>query len=196
LMNDDGTVMRGRDVQGFAAKHKLKFVSIADLIAYRQTRDKLVERVAEFPVESEIGTLRGYAYRTPFDPVYHLACVYGRIGDGKDVLTRLHRANLITDVFGKQQPVHAALKRFAQTGRGVVVFLRDGAAGVPVSLPQIEVTATEEARSKQWREIGLGAQILRDLGVSSIRLVTSARHRYIGLAGFGIEITGTEPPES
>jgi 3,4-dihydroxy 2-butanone 4-phosphate synthase/GTP cyclohydrolase II len=195
LMNDDGTVMRGRGVQEFAAKHKLPFLSIADLIAYRQTRDKLVERVGEFPIETDIGTLRGYAYRTPFETVYHLACVYGRIGDGKDVLTRLHRANLITDVFGKQRPIYAALQRFAQVGRGVVVFLRDGTAGVPVTLPPGEITPTEEARSKQWREVGLGAQILRDLGVSSIRLLTSAHHRYIGLAGFGIEITGTEPPE-
>src|ERR1700732_2816559 len=97
LMNDDGTVMRGRAVQAFAAQHNLKFLSIADLIAYRQARDKLVERVSEFPVQSEIGELKGYAYVTPFDPVYHVACVYGRIGDGKDVLTRLHRANLIND---------------------------------------------------------------------------------------------------
>jgi 3,4-dihydroxy 2-butanone 4-phosphate synthase/GTP cyclohydrolase II len=196
LMNDDGTVMRGRDVRAFASRHNLTFLSIADLISYRQTRDKLVERVGEFPVETEIGTLRGYAFRTPFDPVYHLACVYGRIGDGKDVLTRLHRANIITDVFGPQQPIHAALKRFAQAGRGVMIFLRDGTAGVPVTLPPGDVTMSEEARSKQWREIGLGAQILRDLGISSIRLLTTAQHRYVGLAGFGIEILGIEPPEN
>src|SRR5215471_11537881 len=76
LMNDNGTVMRGRAVQAFAAQHNLKFLSIADLIAYRQARDKLVERVSEFPVQSEIGQLKGYAYVTPFDPVYHVACVY------------------------------------------------------------------------------------------------------------------------
>jgi 3,4-dihydroxy 2-butanone 4-phosphate synthase/GTP cyclohydrolase II len=193
LMNDDGTVMRGRDVQAFAANHKLKYVSIADLIAYRQSRDKLVERVGEFPVESEIGELKGYAYVTPFDPVYHLACVYGRIGDGRDVPCRLHRANIITDTFGKARPVQAALKRFEEAGRGVIVFLRDGTAGVPVTaLPQNN-TASEEARVRQWREVGLGAQILRDLGISSIRLLTTARHRYVGLAGFGIEITDVEP---
>ena len=194
LMNDDGTVMRGRDVASFAAHHNLKYVSIADLIAYRQARDKLVERVSEFPVTSEIGPLKGYAYVTPFDPVYHFACVYGRIGDGKNVLTRLHRANLIQDIFGRERTVHAALQRFEHAGRGVIVFLRDGTAGVPVTaLPRDGNTASEEARHRQWREIGLGAQILRDLGVSSIRLLTSARHRYIGLAGFGIEITETEP---
>jgi 3,4-dihydroxy 2-butanone 4-phosphate synthase / GTP cyclohydrolase II len=193
LMNDDGTVMRGRDVMAFAERHNLKFVLIADLIAYRQARDKLVERVGEFPVPTEIGTLKGYAYVTPFDPVYHMACVYGHIGDGKDVLTRLHRANLIHDVFGKHRPIHAALQRFHHVGRGVVIFLRDGTAGVPVSVPPREGTASEDARSRQWREVGLGAQILRDLGISSIRLMTSAQHRYVGLSGFGIEITGTEP---
>jgi len=194
LMNDDGTVMRGRDVQQFAAKHNLKFLSIADLIAYRQARDKLVERVGEFPVSTSIGQLKGYAYVTPFDPVYHVAVVYGRIGEGKDVLTRLHRANLLTDVFGKRRPVIEALQRFEHVGRGVIVFLRDGTAGVPVTaLPQESATHSEEARSRQWREVGLGAQILRDLGISSIRLLTTAHHRYVGLAGFGIEITGTEP---
>jgi 3,4-dihydroxy 2-butanone 4-phosphate synthase/GTP cyclohydrolase II len=197
LMNDDGTVMRGRDVAAFAEKHKLKSILIADLIAYRQARDKLVERVGEFPVETEIGTLRGYAYVTPFDQVYHLACVYGQIGDGKDILTRLHRANLIQDTFGKHRPIENALQRFEQAGRGVVIFLRDGTAGVPVSAPPREgYTASEDARTQQWREIGLGAQILRDLGVSSIRLLTTAKHRYVGLSGFGIEITGSEPLES
>ncbi len=193
LMNDDGTVMRGKGVLEFAARHNLKFVSIADMISYRQSRDKLVERVGEFPVATAIGELKGYAYRTPFDQVFHVAVVHGRIGDGKDVLVRLHRANLINDVFGKQRPIHDALTRFEHVGRGVIIFLRDGTAGVPVTaLPQ-EASSSEEARTRQWREIGLGAQILRDLGISSIRLMTSAHHRYIGLAGFGIEITGTEP---
>jgi 3,4-dihydroxy 2-butanone 4-phosphate synthase/GTP cyclohydrolase II len=194
LMNDDGTVMRGRAVQAFADQHNLRCLSIADLISYRQARDKLVERVGEFPIQSEIGELKGYAYVTPFDPVYHVACVYGRIGDGRDVPCRLHRANLINDVFGTARPVHAALHRFQHAGRGIIVFLRDGTAGVPVTaLPREANTASEEARSRQWREIGLGAQILRDLGVSSIRLLTTARHRYVGLAGFGIEITDVEP---
>jgi len=197
LMNDDGTVMRGRDVMAFAEKHKLKFILIADLIAYRQARDKLVERVGEFPIQTEIGTLRGYAYVTPFDPVYHLACVYGQIGDGKDILTRLHRANIIQDIFGKHRPVQGALARFHHAGRGVIIFLRDGTAGVPVSVPPREgLTASEDARTRQWREIGLGAQILRDFGISSIRLMTGALHRYVGLSGFGIEITGTEPLEA
>ena len=193
LMNDDGTVMRGPELAAFAERHKLLRVSIAELIAYRQARDKLIERVGEFPVESEIGTLTGYAFLTPFDPVYHMAFVYGRIGDGKNVLTRLHRADIISDVFGGAKPVHRALAKFKEEGRGVMVLLRDGTAGVPVvSIPNAD-TASNEARTRQWREIGLGAQILRDLGVKSIRLMTSSRHTtYVGLSGFGIEIVGTE----
>ncbi len=83
---------------------------------------------------------------------------------------RLHRANLITDVFGKHRPIHSALHRFQHYGRGVVIFLRDGTAGCRCTLPPGDITATEEARTRQWREIGLGAQILRDLGISSIRI--------------------------
>ncbi len=194
LMNDDGTVMRGAEVARFAEKHALKRITIADLIAYRQVREKLVERVNEFTVATEIGTLKGYAYVTPFDKVYHMALVYGRIGDGRDVPTRLHRANVLRDIFGGAAEVHGALRRFAEAGRGVIVILRDGAAGVPISaLPQDGDHASEAARQRQWREIGLGAQILRDLGISSIRLLTSAEHRYVGLAGFGIEIAASEP---
>ena len=193
LMNDDGTVMRGPAVAAFAEQHGLKLISIADLIAYRQARDKLVRRVAEFPVRSEIGTLQGYAYVTPFDAVQHMAFVFGRVGDGKNILARLHRADIIRDVFGGAHPVHEALRRFKQDGRGVLIFLRDGAAGVPTqAIPPAEGTSSEVARSRQWREVGLGAQILTDLGISSIRLLSSAKLTYVGLGGFGIEILATE----
>jgi 3,4-dihydroxy 2-butanone 4-phosphate synthase/GTP cyclohydrolase II len=195
LMNDDGTVMRGPAVAAFAERHGLKQLSIADLIAYRQVRDKLVKRVGEFPVKSEIGTLTGYAYVTPFDAVQHMAFVYGKIGDGRNVLARLHRADIIRDVFGGANPVHAALQRFKEEGRGVIVFLRDGAAGVPTHAIPSPDRSSEAARTRQWREVGLGAQILKDLGISSIRLLTSARFTYVGLAGFGIEITDTETVE-
>src|SRR6267142_977800 len=194
LMNDDGTVMRGLEVAAFAERHNLKRITIADLIAYRQAREKLVDRISEFPVATEIGTLKGYAYVTPFDQVHHMALVYGRIGDGRDVPTRLHRANLIRDMFGGANLVPRVLQHFKREGRGVIVFLRDGSAGVPVSaIPKNGDTRTEVERQRQWREIGLGAQILKDLDISSIRLLTSAEHRYVGLAGFGIEIVATEP---
>ena len=123
LMNDDGTVMRGPELAAFAERHKLQRISIAELIAYRQTRDKLIERAGEFPVESEIGTLTGYAFLTPFDAVYHMAFVHGRIGDGKNVLTRLHRANIISDVFGGAKPIHQCAGPLQGRGQG-----RSGAA--------------------------------------------------------------------
>jgi 3,4-dihydroxy 2-butanone 4-phosphate synthase/GTP cyclohydrolase II len=194
LMNDDGTVMRGPQLAAFAEREKLQRITIAELISYRQTRDKLIERSGEFPVESEIGILTGYAFLTPFDSVYHMAFVYGRIGDGKNVLTRLHRANIIADVFGGAKPIHQALARFKAEGRGVLILLRDGTAGVPVvSIPKSADTASGDARTRQWREVGLGAQILKDLGVTSIRLLTTSRPMtYVGLSGFGIEIAGTE----
>src|SRR6187401_45543 len=100
LVNDDGTVMRGPQIKAFAEKHKLRQISVDELIAYRQAREKLVERVGEFSVETSIGTLKGYAYVTPFDKVHHMAVVHGRIGDGTDMPTRLHRANVILDMFG------------------------------------------------------------------------------------------------
>ncbi|HXW49103.1 MAG TPA: 3,4-dihydroxy-2-butanone-4-phosphate synthase [Xanthobacteraceae bacterium] len=197
LMNDDGTVMRGDELAAFARRHKLQRITIAELIAYRQARDKLIERVGEFPVESEIGTLRGYAFLTPFDAVHHMAFVHGRIGDGRNILTRLHRANIISDVFGGAKSIHQTLAWFKDEGRGILVLLRDGTAGVPViSIPKSSETASGEARTRQWREVGLGAQILKDLGVNSIRLITSSRPTtYVGLSGFGIEIVGTEPME-
>jgi 3,4-dihydroxy 2-butanone 4-phosphate synthase / GTP cyclohydrolase II len=193
LVNDDGTVMRGADVQAFAATHGLKHVTIADLIAHRQAREKLVERVSEFTYPTEIGTLKGYGYVTPFDKVYHVALVHGRIGDGRNLPTRLHRANVLRDIFGGAPEIHGALQRIGKEGRGVVVILRDGAAGVPVTaLPKNGDRGAETARQRQWREIGLGAQILKDLGISSIRLLTSAEHHYVGLGGFGIEIVASE----
>jgi 3,4-dihydroxy 2-butanone 4-phosphate synthase/GTP cyclohydrolase II len=192
LMNDNGSVMRGPEVAAFAMKHKLAQLSIADLIAYRQSRDKLVERVGEFQLASEIGPLKGYAYVTPFDRVHHMAFVYGEIGNGKNVLARLHRADVIGDVFGGATPIRAALKRFKADGRGVIVYLRDGTAGVPVAEIPHGDTETDAVRSKQWREIGLGAQILKDIGISSIRLLSTSQRTYVGLSGFGIEIEATE----
>jgi 3,4-dihydroxy 2-butanone 4-phosphate synthase/GTP cyclohydrolase II len=195
LVNDDGTVMRGPQVAAFAEKHRLKRISVADLIAYRQARDKLVTRVAEFSVASEIGELSGYAYVTPFDKVHHYAFVYGNLGEGTDVPTRLHRASVLDDVFGGAKPIHAALARFEAAGHGVLVYLRDGTSGVPVSSVGEGGTLSEIERSHQWREVGLGAQILRDLGISSIQLLATRSRTYVGLAGFGIAITATEPLE-
>jgi 3,4-dihydroxy 2-butanone 4-phosphate synthase/GTP cyclohydrolase II len=191
LMNDDGTVMKGEQVARFAAVHKLKHVTIADMIAYRQAREKLIERVSTFTTESPIGPLQGYAYRSPFDSIAHVAFVYNGIGDGRNVLTRFHKPNIVKDIFTGPKRMQAVLERFQNNGRGVLVYLRDGAAGVPVA-PLPEEKSAEADRNRQWREVGVGAQILRDLGVTSIRNLTSSVHDYKGLSGFGIEIVASE----
>ncbi|CAM5763686.1 3,4-dihydroxy-2-butanone 4-phosphate synthase [Labrys miyagiensis] len=191
LANDDGTVMRGPQVSAFAEKHGLHLVSIADLIAYRQAREKLVERVSTFTVESDIGPLTAHAYTTPFDSVQHLAFVYGKVGDGENVPTRLHRADVVTDIFGGARTLNNALTKFKEAGRGVIIYLRDGSVGVPTVTHGSEL-GSEALRTEQWREVGLGAQILRDLDVTSIKLLSTKPRTYIGLSGFGIEIKGTE----
>lgn len=192
LVNDDGTVTKGQQVVDFAEKHKLARVTIADMIAYRQAREKLVERVASFPVETAIGTLTGYAFTTPFDEVQHLALVYGEIAEGEAILTRLHRANAISDVFGGGKTIDAALRSFKKNGQGVLVYLRDGTAGVPTAGLHAAQNSDQQ-RAIAWREVGLGAQILRDLGVKSIRnLSTRGARSFVGLSAFGIEIAGTE----
>jgi 3,4-dihydroxy 2-butanone 4-phosphate synthase / GTP cyclohydrolase II len=197
LANDDGTVMKGEQIQAFAERHGLKRTSVADLIAYRQAREKLVERLGTFPARTEFGELTGYAYATPFDEVQHFAFVHGRIGDGRDVLVRLHRANVVADIFEGGKTIDAVLRRFSREGRGVLVYLRDGTAGVPLTRfsDDESLSGAEALRVRQWREVGLGAQILRDLGVSSIRNIATAPRAYVGLSGFGIEIVGEEPVE-
>src|SRR5579863_5300855 len=191
LANDDGTVMVGPQIDAFADKHKLRHISVADLIAYRQAREKLVERVASFPIQTPIGELQGYAYRTPFDQVLHFAFVHGDIGEGRNVPARLHRADILSDIFGGGA-IPKVLARFKAEGRGALVYLREGTAGVPANLGG-RPAGSDETRETQWREIGLGAQILRDLGVTSIRLRTDNPRTYVGLSGFGIEIAAVEP---
>jgi 3,4-dihydroxy 2-butanone 4-phosphate synthase/GTP cyclohydrolase II len=193
LMNDDGTVMKGEQVKAFATAHGLKHVTIADLIAYRLAREKLIERVSTFTAESPIGPMQGYAYSTPFDPIYHVAFVYGTIGDGKNVLIRFHKPNFMKDMLMDNR-VQRALQLIKEDGRGVLIYLRDGTVGVPV-MPVGEPATIEADRRRQWRDVGVGAQILRDLGVTSIRNLTSSAHFYLGLAGFGIDIVSSHPFE-
>jgi 3,4-dihydroxy 2-butanone 4-phosphate synthase/GTP cyclohydrolase II len=192
LANDDGTVMVGPQIEAFADKHGLKRISVADLIAYRQAREKLVERVASFPVKTPVGELQGYAYRTPYDMVTHFAFVLGSIGDGRGMPARLHRCDIVSDIFGGGS-IPKVLQRFKQEGRGTLVYLRDGSAGVPANFKGAEPSGSDGERAKLWREVGLGAQILRDLGVTSIRLRTDHPRTYVGLSGFGIEIASVEP---
>jgi 3,4-dihydroxy 2-butanone 4-phosphate synthase / GTP cyclohydrolase II len=191
LVNDDGSVKRGPQVLAFAREHGFRIISVADLIAYRQSRERLVEQTAQFDVATAIGTARGYSYVTPFDAVEQLALVYGDISGGKNVPVRLHRENVLEDVFGSRKTLDAVFEAFKREGRGVLVYLQEGATGVPASQISGEKTGSAAQRAQIWRDVGLGAQILRDLNVHSIRLITSSNRHYVGLSGFGIEIAET-----
>lgn len=194
LVNDDGTVMRGPQVEGFAEAHGLKRVSVADLIAWRQRRETLVVRVGSFPIETPHGAATAFAYTLPWDPMQHLAVVFGDIRDGENVPVRLHSEDVAADVFGAKGGLQDALARIGAGRRGVIVYLREGSVGVAEAHPSDDREAHAEARSREneWREIGLGAQILRDLGIASIELLASRERRYVGLEGFGIRISRTD----
>jgi 3,4-dihydroxy 2-butanone 4-phosphate synthase/GTP cyclohydrolase II len=201
LVNDDGSVKRGAEVERFADEHKLARVSVADLIGWRQASETLVERVAETMVTTRGGPARAVAYRTPFDATQHLAVVFGDVGTGHDVLVRFHREAVVDDVFGTRRELNHEIERMAAAGRGVIVYLREGTVGVAEDaarprdvLPAGEGSASSARRREEWREIGLGAQILRDLGVKSIVLIASRERRYVGIDAFGIAISRTEAP--
>lgn len=197
LVNDDGTVKRGHDVLNFAREHGMKIISVNDLIAYRQLRERLVERAADLTIDTPIGPARAIAYTTPFDAVQHLAVIYGDITDGLKIPTRLHREDILDDIFGQREVLSTTFARFKEEGRGILVYLREGAAGVPAAVFRREQAGedapseSDHAREEAWRDIGLGAQILKDLGIRSISLLATSTRHYVGLTGFGIEIEET-----
>ncbi|MEM7098055.1 MAG: 3,4-dihydroxy-2-butanone-4-phosphate synthase [Pseudomonadota bacterium] len=195
LVNDDGTVQRLPQLLEFAAEHKMKIITIADLIAYRQTREQLVERQYEFSVETMIGEARGVAYRTKFEDAEHLALVFGDISKMDAVPVRIHREKLVDDVFGSQSDhesnlISAALSKIDKLGGGVVIYLRTGFVGVPNE--SLDEQSKEDERKSQWLEVGVGAQILRDLGLSKIKLIAGREVSYKGVGGFGLTLVSTE----
>jgi len=201
LVNDDGTVKRGDQVSAFAAEHGLAMVSVADLIAWRQRQEKLVERIDEFAIDTSVGPAKAIIFRTPYDPMHHLAVVFGDIRDGREIPVRLHLESLVDDVFGAAPALPAIMDRMRHYSRGVIIYLREGSVGVTstsrrsrdtLAAAELEEHASAESRAESWREIGLGAQILKDIGISSIRLLSTRERHYVGLDGFGIDIVATE----
>ncbi|MDX1228507.1 3,4-dihydroxy-2-butanone-4-phosphate synthase [Sinorhizobium medicae] len=198
LVNDDGTVMRGPQVETFAEAHGLKQVSVADLIAYRQRKETLIEKGHSFEMNTPCGKAVGHTYSLPWDPMQHLAVVFGDVRDGVDIPVRLHLENVGADVFGNGRQIDEIMKRIAAEGRGVIVYLREGSVGVGVSQTarkgkhEREAHSEAQTRESEWLEIGLGAQILKDLGITSIRLLSTRERHYVGLEGFGIKIAATE----
>ena len=197
LVNDDGTVMRLPELVKFAKEHDLHIISIAELIAWRQRREKLVERTHEFSVTTRVGVASGYSYRTKFEDAEHLALVFGDVQPDTDILVRIHREKLVEDIFGPQDEhesrlVDVSLERLVSAGGGVFIYLRGGFAGVPLDHLHGDVSSRESLRAREWLEIGIGAQILRDLGLTNIRILAGRKVDYVGLEGFGLHVKGLE----
>ena len=198
IVNDDGSVKRLPELKAFAGEYGLKIISIADLIAFRQRREVLIELSHEFRVQTPIGQARAYAYRTKFEDAEHLALVFGHLDPGASVPVRIHRERLVEDIFGPQSNhetslLDLSLRRIDDLGGGVMIYLRSGFVGVPLgSLDHAASTTRESERKAEWLEIGVGAQILKNLGLTNIRILAAREIDYVGLEGFGLQIDGTE----
>jgi 3,4-dihydroxy 2-butanone 4-phosphate synthase / GTP cyclohydrolase II len=200
IVNDDGTVKRLKELKAFAIEHGLKIVSIEDLISYRMQRESFVSCVGEGPIQVDglNGQVRVYATR--FDPMQHVVVVFGDVHDREDVPVRIHREQPITDYFGtidgSKTWLANAIEHIGQAGTGVLMLLRSPAAGEIAEKPEADKEAGEhhgsaKARRERWRDVGVGAQILRDLGVRSITEIATDERTYVGLSGFGIAVGKT-----
>lgn len=210
IMNDDGSVARLPDLQVFAEEHGLLIGTIADLIAYRRGQEKLVEREVEARMPTARGTFTAVGFRSLVDNRQHMALVHGNLGDGEGVLTRVHSECLTGDVFGSLrcdcgQQLGVAMAMIAEQGRGVVLYIR-GHEGRGIGLLhklaaynlQDEGMDTVDANVNlglpvDSRDYGVGAQILYDLGVRSMRLLTNNPKKRAGIEGYGLSILETVP---
>jgi 3,4-dihydroxy 2-butanone 4-phosphate synthase/GTP cyclohydrolase II len=209
MVNDDGTMMRLPELRAFAQEHELVIISIADLIAYRRRTERLVQRIAEARLPTEYGSFTAVGYHATHDNAEHVALVYGEIGDGQDVLVRVHSECLTGDVFASVRcdcgpQLHAAMRRVAEEGRGVVLYVR-GHEGRGIGLLhklqayQLQDNGRDTVDANlelglpaDARDYGTGAQILYDLGVRTMRLLTNNPAKRAGLEGYGLKVVGRE----
>ncbi|HEX5740723.1 MAG TPA: bifunctional 3,4-dihydroxy-2-butanone-4-phosphate synthase/GTP cyclohydrolase II [Pilimelia sp.] len=210
LVNDDGTMQRLPDLRRFAATHDLALVSIADLVAYRRRTERQVERVTDARIPTRYGVFQAVGYRATFDGAEHVALVHGELGDGHDVLVRVHSECLTGDVFGSLRcdcgpQLDAALAAVAAAGRGVVLYVR-GHEGRGIGLLHKLQAYQLQDRGRDTvdanlelglpadaRDYGTGAQILYDLGVRSMRLLTNNPAKRAGLEGYGLTVVDRAP---
>lgn len=198
IMNDDGTMARLPDLVPFAQLHGLKIATIADLIAYRRRYDHFIHRAIETELESDFGgEFKMMVYLNTVEYAEHIALVKGDISTPEPVLVRMHATNVFDDVLGAKGPRSDMLKEsmriISEEGRGVVVLIRDTTATVVSDLLLRKGEGTEQGMPRRLREYGVGAQILLDLGVHEMILLSDTDRSIVGLEGYGLSIAGQRP---
>jgi 3,4-dihydroxy 2-butanone 4-phosphate synthase/GTP cyclohydrolase II len=209
IMADDGTMERLEGLRSYADRHDLKLITVKDLIAYRMRTEKLVKRIAEFALPTSFGAWTGVAYTTSIDENTHVALVMGEIGNGKEILVRVHSECMTGDALHSNRCDCAAqrdgaMRLIAQEGRGVFLYLRQEGRGIGLAdkLRAYELqdrgADTVEANIAlglpiDKRDYGIGSQILADLGVREMRLITNNPKKIFGLEGYGLKIVGRMP---
>ena len=204
IMNNDGTMARVPQLAKFARRHKLLMITIADLIKYRMRNERLVRRIATASLPTEHGPFQVFAYESVIDRETHVALVRGDVRDGWGIMVRVHSRCLTGDVFHSSrcdcgQQLHAAMKRIARENRGVLLYLNQEGRGIGLANKirayelQDQGLDTVQANERlgfkpDQRDYGIGAQILGDLGVRSMRLLTNNPRKFIGLEGYGLSV--------